>query len=426
MLENEAAEIITAFGLRAKGASKLIANASSSQKNKVLLTLADLLREKSAEIYQANRHDVELGIQSGLSEAFIDRLTITEKILNQMIKGLHQISELPDPIGQISNVNPQPSGIEVGKMRVPLGVIGIIYESRPNVTIDAAALCIKTGNATILRGGKETVHSNTILSVLISEALLKNGLPADSVQVITNPDRALVRSLITAKGLVDAIIPRGGKGLISLLMSEATVPMIKHLEGICHTYVDQSADEKLAIEVCDNAKTQRYSPCNAMETLLVHQSLASSFLPKMAAIFLKKGVELRCDERSYTALTQAGLQTLKHASLEDWSTEYNAPILSIKVVNNLDEAIDHINKYGSHHTDAILTNDLVNAQQFLRRVDSSSVMVNTSTRFADGFEYGLGAEIGISTDKFHARGPVGLEGLTSQKFVVFGHGELRQ
>lgn len=411
------------IGEKARAASRLTAKASTRQKNAVLLTLADLLGQNLLALLQANEKDIEAASAAGLSEAFIDRLTITDKTVAQMAAGLRQIAALRDPIGEVTDVRPQPSGIEVGKMTVPLGVVAIIYESRPNVTIDAAALCLKSGNACVLRGGSDAKHSNAFLASLISKALEKNGLSSDAVQIITNPDRALVGELITAREYVDVLIPRGGKGLIARLMKEATVPMIKHLEGICHTYVDESANLELALAVCDNAKTQRFSPCNTMETLLVNKALTGDFLPKIAEILLKKKVELRCDERSKLALS--GFSGIKDASEDDWYAEYNAPILSIKVVDSLEEAIDHINHYGSHHTDAILTNNLEHAQKFLREVDSSSVMVNTSTRFADGFEYGLGAEIGISTDKIHARGPVGLEGLTSRKYVVFGHGELR-
>lgn len=411
------------IGAKARAASRLTAKASTKQKNAALLTLADLLGQNLLALLEANKKDIDAARAAGLSEAFIDRLTITDKTVAQMAAGLRQIAGLRDPIGEVTNVRPQPSGIEVGKMTVPLGVIAIIYESRPNVTIDAAALCLKSGNACVLRGGSDAKHSNAFLASLISKALEKNDLSTDAVQIITNPDRALVGELITARDYVDVLIPRGGKGLIARLMKEATVPMIKHLDGICHTYVDESADLNLAVAVSDNAKTQRFSPCNTMETLLVNKTLTADFLPKIAEILLKKKVELRCDERSKRALS--GFSGIKDASEEDWSAEYNAPILSIKVVDSLEEAIDHINHYGSHHTDAILTNNLEHAQKFLREVDSSSVMVNTSTRFADGFEYGLGAEIGISTDKIHARGPVGLEGLTSRKYVVFGHGELR-
>ncbi|WP_438696301.1 glutamate-5-semialdehyde dehydrogenase, partial [Turicimonas muris] len=395
-------------------------------KNNTLNTLADLLLKNAEKIYLANEKDLIAGKEKGLSEAFLDRLTISEKVLNQMCIGLKQIAGLNDPIGEILEMKPQPSGIQVGRMRVPLGVIGIIYESRPNVTIDAAALCLKSGNAVILRGGSDARCSNQVLGECIQEALRLNYLPEESVQVITNPDRELVGALITARKYVDVIVPRGGKSLISRLMEEATVPMIKHLDGICHTYVDMSADLELAWKVCDNAKTQRFSPCNAMETLLVNKNIAAIFLPKMASIYLEKGVELRCDPESREILTDAGFDDIKTASEEDWSTEYNAPILSIKIVSSVDKAIEHINQYGSKHTDSIITNNLVSSQKFLREVDSSSVMLNTSTRFADGFEYGLGAEIGISNDKLHARGPVGLEGLTSLKYIVIGHGELRK
>lgn len=420
------AEYMKNLGEKARKAATILAKTPAQVKNNTLNTLADLLLEKAEQIYLANEKDLLAGKEKGLSEAFLDRLTISEKVLNQMCIGLKQIAGLNDPIGEILKMKPQPSGIQVGRMRVPLGVIGIIYESRPNVTIDAAALCLKSGNAVILRGGSDARCSNKVLGECIQEALRLNFLPEESVQVITNPDRELVGALITARKYVDVIVPRGGKSLISRLMEEATVPMIKHLDGICHTYVDASADLELAWKVCDNAKTQRFSPCNAMETLLVNKNIAPIFLPKMASIYLEKKVELRCDPESKKILTEAGLENIKTASEEDWSTEYNAPILSIKIVPSVDKAIEHINLYGSKHTDAIITNNLVSSQKFLREVDSSSVMLNTSTRFADGFEYGLGAEIGISNDKLHARGPVGLEGLTSLKYIVIGHGELRK
>lgn len=420
------AEYMKNLGEKARKAATILAKTPAQVKNNTLNTLADLLLKNAEKIYLANEKDLIAGKEKGLSEAFLDRLTISEKVLNQMCIGLKQIAGLNDPIGEILEMNPQPSGIQVGRMRVPLGVIGIIYESRPNVTIDAAALCLKSGNAVILRGGSDARCSNQVLGECIQEALRLNYLPEESVQVITNPDRELVGALITARKYVDVIVPRGGKSLISRLMEEATVPMIKHLDGICHTYVDMSADLELAWKVCDNAKTQRFSPCNAMETLLVNKNIAAIFLPKMASIYLEKGVELRCDPESRKILTDAGFDDIKTASEEDWSTEYNAPILSIKIVPSVDKAIEHINQYGSKHTDAIITNNLVSSQKFLREVDSSSVMLNTSTRFADGFEYGLGAEIGISNDKLHARGPVGLEGLTSLKYIVIGHGELRK
>lgn len=420
------AEYMKNLGEKARKAATILAKTPAQVKNNTLNTLADLLLKNAEKIYLANEKDLIAGKEKGLSEAFLDRLTISEKVLNQMCIGLKQIAGLNDPIGEILEMKPQPSGIQVGRMRVPLGVIGIIYESRPNVTIDAAALCLKSGNAVILRGGSDARCSNQVLGECIQEALRLNYLPEESVQVITNPDRELVGALITARKYVDVIVPRGGKSLISRLMEEATVPMIKHLDGICHTYVDMSADLELAWKVCDNAKTQRFSPCNAMETLLVNKNIAAIFLPKMASIYLEKGVELRCDPESRKILTDAGFDDIKTASEEDWSTEYNAPILSIKIVSSVDKAIEHINQYGSKHTDAIITNNLVSSQKFLREVDSSSVMLNTSTRFADGFEYGLGAEIGISNDKLHARGPVGLEGLTSLKYIVIGHGELRK
>ncbi|ANU65827.1 glutamate-5-semialdehyde dehydrogenase [Burkholderiales bacterium YL45] len=420
------AEYMKHLGEKARKAATILAKTPAQVKNNTLNTLADLLLKNAEKIYLANEKDLIAGKEKGLSEAFLDRLTISEKVLNQMCIGLKQIAGLNDPIGEILEMKPQPSGIQVGRMRVPLGVIGIIYESRPNVTIDAAALCLKSGNAVILRGGSDARCSNQVLGECIQEALRLNYLPEESVQVITNPDRELVGALITARKYVDVIVPRGGKSLISRLMEEATVPMIKHLDGICHTYVDMSADLELAWKVCDNAKTQRFSPCNAMETLLVNKNIAAIFLPKMASIYLEKGVELRCDPESREILTDAGFDDIKTASEEDWSTEYNAPILSIKIVSSVDKAIEHINQYGSKHTDSIITNNLVSSQKFLREVDSSSIMLNTSTRFADGFEYGLGAEIGISNDKLHARGPVGLEGLTSLKYIVIGHGELRK
>lgn len=421
-----AADKIAVIGKAAKAASFKIANASTQQKNAVLLKLADLLGDNLEDLMKANALDLDAGAKAGLSDAFLDRLAITDKVVTQMVEGLRQIASLRDPIGEVVDIRPQPSGIEVGRMRTPLGVVAIIYESRPNVTIDATALCIKSGNAAILRGGSDAKHSNSFLASLVAQALQACGLPADTVQIIADPDRNLVGELIRCRQYVDVLIPRGGKGLISRLMNEATVPMIKHLEGICHTYVDETADLSLAVKVCDNAKTQRYSPCNAMETLLVNESVAQEFLPIMCALYLKKNVELRCDPKSKSILNAKGLTGVRDAAEEDWSTEYNAPILSVKIVKNVDEAIAHINTYGSHHTDAIITNNLKHSEKFLREVDSSSVMLNTSTRFADGFEYGLGSEIGISTDKIHARGPVGIEGLTSLKYVVYGHGELRK
>jgi len=413
------------IGRRARDASRAMARASSEQKNQALLHIAKIVREKATEIAAVNQIDVERAKSNGSDAAFVDRLTMTPKTIETMALGLEQIVSLADPIGKITQLQRQASGIELGQMRVPLGVIGIIYESRPNVTIDAAALCLKSGNAVILRGGSEAIDSNTLLANIIQEGLAAAGLPKDAVQVITTTDRAAVGEMITMTQYIDVIVPRGGKSLIARLMSEARVPMIKHLDGICHTYIDADADIAMAIKVCDNAKTQRYAPCNAMETLLVNQEIAPKVLPELCKIYQDKGVELRVDPLTRKTLETLGFTHLVDATEEDWQTEYLAPILSIKTVTGLDEAMDHIERYGSKHTDAIITNNKNNADRFLREVDSSSVMVNASTRFADGFEYGLGAEIGISNDKLHARGPVGLDGLTSLKYVVMGHGEIR-
>jgi glutamate-5-semialdehyde dehydrogenase len=413
------------IGRRAREASRAMARASSDQKNQALLHIAKIVREKATEIAAVNQIDVERAKSNGSDAAFVDRLTMTPKTIETMALGLEQIVSLADPIGKITPLQRQASGIELGQMRVPLGVIGIIYESRPNVTIDAAALCLKSGNAVILRGGSEAIDSNTLLASIIQEGLAAAGLPKDAVQVITTTDRAAVGEMITMTQYIDVIVPRGGKSLIARLMSEARVPMIKHLDGICHTYIDADADIAMAVKVCDNAKTQRYAPCNAMETLLVNQDIAPKVLPQLCKIYQDKGVELRVDALTRKTLEALGFTNLVDATEEDWQTEYLAPILSIKTVAGLDEAMDHIERYGSKHTDAIITNNKSNADRFLREVDSSSVMVNASTRFADGFEYGLGAEIGISNDKLHARGPVGLDGLTSLKYVVMGHGEIR-
>lgn len=413
------------IGRRARDASRAMARASSEQKNQALLHIAKIVREKATEIAEVNQIDVERAKSNGSDAAFVDRLTMIPKTIETMALGLEQIVSLADPIGKITPLQRQASGIELGQMRVPLGVIGIIYESRPNVTIDAAALCLKSGNAVILRGGSEAIDSNTLLANIIQEGLAAAGLPKDAVQVITTTDRAAVGEMITMTQYIDVIVPRGGKSLIARLMSEARVPMIKHLDGICHTYIDADADIAMAIKVCDNAKTQRYAPCNAMETLLVNQEIAPKVLPELCKIYQDKGVELRVDPLTRKTLETLGFTHLVDATEEDWQTEYLAPILSIKTVSGLDEAMDHIERYGSKHTDAIITNNKNNADRFLREVDSSSVMVNASTRFADGFEYGLGAEIGISNDKLHARGPVGLDGLTSLKYVVMGHGEIR-
>ena len=418
-------EMMQDIGKHARSASRAMARASSEQKNEALLHIAKVVRQHSEEIQRVNQVDVERAKVNGQDAAFIDRLTMTPKSIETMALGLEQIVSLDDPIGKISALKKQPSGIELGQMRVPLGVIGIIYESRPNVTIDAAALCLKSGNAVILRGGSEAIDSNTLLAQIIQEGLAAAGLPKDAVQVVTTTDRAAVGEMITMTQYIDVIVPRGGKSLIARLMAEARVPMIKHLDGICHTYIDADADVAMAIKVCDNAKTQRYAPCNAMETLLVNQDIAPKVLPSLCKLYQDKGVELRVDSLTRQTLEQNGFQNLVDATEEDWHTEYLAPILSIRTVADIDEAMNHIEHYGSKHTDAIITNNKAQADRFLREVDSASVMVNASTRFADGFEYGLGAEIGISNDKLHARGPVGLDGLTSLKYVVLGHGEIR-
>ena len=418
-------EMMQDIGKRARGASRAMARASSEQKNQALLHIAKVVRQKSEEIQQVNQVDIERAKVNGQDAAFVDRLTMTPKTIETMALGLEQIVSLDDPIGKISAMKKQASGIEIGQMRVPLGVIGIIYESRPNVTIDAAALCLKSGNAVILRGGSEAIDSNTLLAQIIQEGLAEAGLPKDAVQVVTTTDRAAVGEMITMTQYIDVIVPRGGKSLIARLMAEARVPMIKHLDGICHTYIDADADIEMAIKVCDNAKTQRYAPCNAMESLLVNQDIAAKVLPRLCKVYQDKGVELRVDALTRQTLEQNGFKNLVDATEADWQTEYLAPILSIKTVADIDEAMNHIERYGSKHTDAIITNNKAQADRFLREVDSASVMVNASTRFADGFEYGLGAEIGISNDKLHARGPVGLDGLTSLKYVVLGHGEIR-
>ncbi|MBV2205914.1 MAG: glutamate-5-semialdehyde dehydrogenase [Pseudomonas sp.] len=414
-------DYMTRLGRAARDASRVLARASTAQKNRALQAAAAALDAARAELVAANELDLAGGRANGLDAAMLDRLALTPKVIDSMIEGLRQVAALPDPIGEIRDMRYMPSGIQVGKMRVPLGVVGIIYESRPNVTIDAASLCLKSGNATILRGGSEAIHSNQAIARCIQLGLAEAGLPAAAVQVVETTDRAAVGALIAMPEFVDVIVPRGGKGLIERISRDARVPVIKHLDGICHVYVDIAADVDKAIRVADNAKTQRYAPCNAMETLLVHQGIAECVLPPLAAIYREKGVELRGCERTRALL---GGDVLA-ASEEDWSTEYNAPILSIRMLDSLDEAIEHINRYGSQHTDAIITENFTDARRFLTEVDSSSVMVNASTRFADGFEYGLGAEIGISTDKLHARGPVGLHGLTSEKYVVFGDGHVR-
>lgn len=412
-------------GQKARAASRRMAAASTADKNKALLRLAELLEAKKEDIFAANEQDLVKAKENGLKESFVDRLRVTEKVLRLMAEGARQTAALPDPVGEISEMRRRPSGIQVGRMRVPLGVLGIIYESRPNVTVDAACLAVKSGNACILRGGSEAFETNRILGELVQQALTETGLPTEAVQIAPTTDRDFVGEMIRANKYVDVIIPRGGKGLIARLAAEATVPMIHHLDGICHTYVDKDADIDMAVSVTDNAKTQRYSPCNATETLLVHEAVADVFLPRIGKIFAEKNVEMRCDAKSKAVLEASGLSCVD-ADPSDWDTEYNAPIISIAVVKSLDEAIAFIEEHSSKHTDAIITNNLQASQRFLREVDSGSVMVNCSTRFADGFEYGLGAEIGISTGKLHARGPVGLEGLTSLKYVVIGNGEGRQ
>ena len=419
-------DYMDALGRRARAASRAIARASTAAKNAALEAIAEAIERDKPALREANARDVERARTNGQDAAFIDRLTLSDKALKTMIEGLHQVAALPDPVGEISNLKYRPTGIQVGQMRVPLGVIGIIYESRPNVTIDAAALCLKSGNATILRGGSEALECNTALARLIGEGLEAAGLPQDAVQVVATSDRAAVGKLITMTDYVDVIVPRGGKSLIERLMNEARVPMIKHLDGICHVYVDDRADLTKALNVCDNAKTHRYGTCNTMETLLVARGIAAEVLPPLGKLYRSKEVELRVDPAARAILADAGVTPLVDATEEDWRTEYLAPVLAIKVVDNLDAAMDHINTYSSQHTDAIVTEDHDRAMRFLREVDSASVMVNASTRFADGFEFGLGAEIGISNDKLHARGPVGLEGLTSLKYVVLGHGEGRQ
>ena len=414
-------EYMKGLGLQARKAGREISRTESGKKNLALLQIAEVIESSHELLITENRKDLDAGKQNGLDAALLDRLALTPSGILAMVEGLEQVAALPDPVGEISELVYRPSGIQVGQMRVPLGVIGIIYESRPNVTVDAAALCLKSGNACILRGGSEAIHSNQAIALCITKGLEAAGLPAEVVQIVATADRAAVGELITMKQYVDVIVPRGGKGLIERISQDATIPVIKHLDGICHVYIDDKADLEKAVKIAVNAKTHRYGVCNAMETLLVAESIAATVLPVLAKIYLEKGVELRGCLKTGSLIPKC-----IRASEEDWHTEYLAPILSIKVVNGLDEAIEHINKYGSSHTEAIVTEDYTRARRFLREVDSSSVMVNASTRFADGFEYGLGAEIGISTDKLHARGPVGLKGLTSLKYIVLGDGHIRQ
>ena len=412
------------LGQRARAAARQLARAQTNQKNDALHAIADTIEARTAELIKANQQDLEAGKARGLDAALLDRLELNEERINAMAEGLRQIAALPDPVGEISDMNYRPSGIQVGKMRVPLGVIGIIYESRPNVTADAAALCLKSGNAAILRGGSEALHSNQAIAECIGVGLEKAGLHEDMVQVIETTDRAAVGELITMQEYVDVIVPRGGKGLIERVSAEARVPVIKHLHGVCHVYIDDKADLQKAIDVAFNAKTQRYGTCNTMETLLVAKGIAVEVLPTLGKMYQDQGVELRgC--KATRAVLKDSLQNIEAATEEDWDTEYLAPILSVRIVDDLDGAIEHIHRHSSGHTESIMTEDINRARRFINEIDSSSVMINASTRFADGFEYGLGAEIGISTDKIHARGPVGLEGLTSQKYIVIGDGHIR-
>ncbi len=418
-------ELTQTLGRQARAAAAGMAKASAAKKNTALRRLAELLRANAAALGQDNARDIARAEAAGLAAPMVDRLRLSPKVIETVALGCEQLAAMGEIIGEIIGMKQQPSGIRVGQMRVPIGVFGMIFESRPNVTIEAASLSIKSGNACILRGGSEAIESNKALARLVQQALSESGLPADAVQLVQTTDREVVGQLITMPQYVDVIIPRGGKSLIERISREAKVPVIKHLDGNCHTYVDDPCDLDMAVKVADNAKTNKYSPCNATESLLVARGVAADFLPRIGAVFAAKGVEMRCDPEAWAILEGIPAANLKEASEQDWYEEFLAPIVAVKVVAGLDEAITHINKYGSHHTDAILTRDHMHAQAFLREVDSGSVMVNTSTRFADGFEYGLGAEIGISTDKFHARGPVGLEGLTSLKYVVLGQGEVR-
>ena len=413
-------EAVKKLGVAARAAARELARAPAPAKNRALAAIAAELRRSERKLLEANRADVEQAVRDGCDAAFVDRLTLSPARIEQMAEGVEQVAALADPVGEISGRVTRPSGIEVARMRVPIGVIGIIYESRPNVTADAAALCLKSGNASILRGGSESLHSNLAIAACIRVALPQAGLPETAVQLIDTTDRAAVGELITLTEYVDIIVPRGGKELIERLSRESRIPMIKHLDGVCHVYIDDAADPQMAIRIADNAKTQRYGTCNTMETLLVAEGIASKVLPEISSIYQSKNVEVRADDAAGKYLAGA-----RSATEKDYYTEWLAPIVSIRVVKGLDEAMEHIAKYGSQHTDAIVTGDRARAERFLREVDSSSVMWNASTRFADGYEYGLGAEIGISTDKLHARGPVGLEGLTTQKYVVMGHGEVR-
>jgi glutamate-5-semialdehyde dehydrogenase len=421
----DTAALIQAMGLRARAAGRELARANTGAKNRALEAAAEALGDREKAILAANARDVKAARSAGRDDAFIDRLLLTGKAVEAMAEGLRDIARLPDPVGEITDLRSRPSGIRVGRMRVPLGVIAIIFESRPNVTADAGGLCLKSGNACILRGGSEALNSNLAIAACLGAGLKAAGLPEDAVQLVATPDRAAVSAIVAMEKFVDAVVPRGGKGLIEAIAQEARVPVIKHLDGICHVYIDDRADPAKAIAIADNAKTQRYGTCNTMETLLVAQSIAPKVLPEIGKIYAQKGVEMRCCPESKAILAKAGIKKVKEATDQDFRTEWLAPVVSITTLPGLDQAIAHIAEYGSQHTDAIVTEDYTRAQRFLREVDSSSVMVNASTRFADGYEYGLGAEIGISTNKLHARGPVGLEGLTSQKWIVLGDGQVR-
>lgn len=421
----ELADYVVRLGRNARAAARALARAETGRKNRALEAIADLLMRERSALLQANAHDLAQARKTGLEAALLDRLTLGDAGIDAMAEGLRQVAQLPDPVGEITDLKYRPSGIRVGRMRVPLGVVGIIYESRPSVTADAAGLCLKSGNACILRGGSEALHSNLAIARCVDAGLRASGLPEGCVQVVATTERELVSLLIARPEFVDVIVPRGGRGLIERIARDARVPVIKHLDGICHVYVDDRADLEKAVAIADNAKTQRYGTCNTMETLLVAQAIAREFLPRIGRIYADKGVEMRCCPESLAILRTAGVGNTKEATEQDFRTEYLAPIVSIATLPDIEGAIDHIARYGSQHTDAIVTEDYSRAMRFLREVDSASVMVNASTRFADGFEYGLGAEIGISTDKFHARGPVGLEGLTSKKWVVLGDGHTR-
>jgi glutamate-5-semialdehyde dehydrogenase len=421
----ELRDMVHAMGESARAASRELARAPTAAKNHALETAAEALVDREKTILAANARDVKAARSDGRDDAFIDRLALTGKAIAAMAEGLREIAKLPDPVGEVTNLAYRPSGIQVGRMRAPLGVIAIIYESRPNVTADAGGLCLKSGNACILRGGSESLKSNQAIAACLAHGLKSAGLPETAIQLVDTPDRAVVDELVILEKFIDAIVPRGGKGLIERISQQARVPVIKHLDGVCHVYVDDRADVAKAVAIADNSKTQRYGTCNTMEALLVARGIAAQVLPRIGRIYAEKGVEMRCCAESHAILKKAGVKGTKEASDEDFYTEYLAPIVSIRTLAGIDDAIAHIAKYGSQHTDAIVTEDLARAQRFLREVDSSSVMVNASTRFADGYEYGLGAEIGISTNKLHARGPVGLEGLTSQKWIVLGDGHVR-